>query len=211
MITRRSNTVRAAVIGLSIGCLALAGCSNSPAPSSPQSTTESPASQASHSDEPAPAAESTSEPAETAETPVPADDAAPIGPNGIGQLLLGTTFQEAKDDDFVRGKEMPGCVSYDMYLGGERWGLVFISPDRGVEAIAPERAVRTVEDVAIGATTDQVAATYPDFDANLLGQLDHVGVRVPGHPDATYRLQFDESKKKLTGISLQLTDQGCYE
>jgi hypothetical protein len=97
-----------------------------------------------------------------------------------------------------------------MYLGGERYGLVYISADRGVEAIGPERPVRTPEDVTIGAAADRVAAAYPDFDADQLGAVGHVGVKVPGHPDATYRLEFDDHKV-VTGISLQRTDQHCYE
>lgn len=211
MFQRNSDTVRTIIVGLSIGCLTLAGCSSSPTSTGQDTstTTTSPTSQVSSNDEPAPTEPPTSAP-QTGQTPAPAGDAASIGPDGIGQLLLGMSFQEAKDAGFVRSRELPDCSSYDMYLGGERYGLVYISSDRGVEAIGPERPVHTPEDVTIGTAADRVGAVYPDFDASLLNELGHVGVKVPGHPDATYRLEFD-NRKVVTTISLQRTDQHCYE
>jgi hypothetical protein len=213
MTQRRSDTIRVTVIGLAIGCLTLTGCGSSPTSTggstdpSPSSAASGPSTHVSRTGEPA---TPTSAPPQTAQQPAPAGDAAPIGPDGIGQLLLGMSYQEAKGAGFVRGKELPGCASYDMYLGGERYGLVYISPDRGVEAIGPERPVHTPEDVAIGTKAKQVAAAYPDFDASVLGELNHVGVKAPGHPDATYRLEFDD-RKVVTGIGPQRTDQDCYE
>jgi hypothetical protein len=209
---RRSDTIRTTIIGLAIGCLTLAGCSSSPAssaddspsPTSTSTTTTGAESQVSSS------AATPPEPSQAADTPPSGEDAAPIGPDGIGQLLLGMPFQEAKDAGFVRGKEEPDCASYDMYLGGERYGLVYISADRGVEAIGPERPVRTPEDVTMGTPAAQVAKIYPDFDVDQLSELDHALAKVPGHPQATYRLAFRDHKA-VTGISLQMTDQHCYE
>lgn len=209
----RGSDVRTIIIGLSVGCVTLAGCSSSPtsnADDSPSST-RAPTTTADAGSQASSGAETPPESSQVADTPPAAgEDAAPIGPDGIGQLLLGMTFEEAKGAGFVRGSEKPDCTSYDMYLGGERYGLVYISADRGVEAIAPEVPVRIPEDVTMGTSAAQVAKLYPDFDVAQLSALDHALAKVPGHPKATYRFAFRDHKA-VSGISLQLTDQHCYE
>lgn len=222
---RLSGVIRVAVIGISIGCLTLAGCTSSPpagsaSPPSTPAITEDPAT----TTESAPPASTPTEsaPERTATRPAPpgtpeqaAEVVAPaprIGPHGFGGLRLGMTFQQAKSAGFVRGNESQGspCAMYDMYFGGQNFGMVFISADRGVESIAPTRPVRTPEGVTFGTSADRLVATYPQLDRTLIRELGHVGVRVPGNPAATYRFSLRDHNE-VEDISLQRSDQQCYE
>jgi hypothetical protein len=120
------------------------------------------------------------------------------------------TFAEARAGGFVRGNESASrsCSSYDLHFRGERLGLVFISPDRGVEMIWPQRRVRTPEGVTIGTPAAQVAAAYPDFRPDLLAEIGHFTVRVPGNPNAHYRLGFYD-RLSVSDIILSRFDQHC--
>ncbi len=224
-VTRRiSGTIRTTILGLSIGCLTLAGCTSSPTQTAARPPDQAGTSTATTSPDPQVvygAESATTRPAPPrapahvthAPPPAPVVSAAPkIGPNGFGGLILGMTFRQAKAAGFVRGNELANqtCGAYDLYFHGGPYGRVFISPDRGVEAIAPDRPVRTPEGVTIGTAATRAAAVYPDFDVTLLAQLGRLLVHVPGNPGANYRLGFHDHRV-VAQLALQRVDQGCYE
>lgn len=122
------------------------------------------------------------------------------------------TFAEAKSGGFVRGNESASrsCSSYVLHFHGEPHGQVFISADRGVEAIWPQRRVRTPEGVTTGTPAAQVAAAYPDFRPELLTEFGHFAVQVPGNPNAHYRLEFYD-RHAVSDIILMRADQHCAE
>lgn len=225
---RLSGTIRTTIIGLSIGCLTLAGCTSSPTstPAKSPGPTSTPAATTNATPKIDTSTKTTPTKADTRPAPprttvqvahappqVPDTRTTPrIGPNGLGGLQLGMTFWQAKAAGFVRGNESADrpCGTYDLYFHGARYGRVFISPDRGVEAIGSELPVRTPEGVTIGTPAARAAAVYPDLDVDELRQLGRFRVRVPGNPDARYRLGFQQHHG-VTSIALQRSDQGCYE
>ncbi|HEV2781478.1 MAG TPA: hypothetical protein VGX25_19015 [Actinophytocola sp.] len=135
-----------------------------------------------------------------------------LGPNGYGGLQLGMTFADARAAGYVREDQPPDppCRSYDLYRRGKRVGRVFISPDRGVEAIAPEERVRTAEGVKIGWPAERVKEVYPDLRLDLLPEFGALTVQVPGNPAARYRLGFSDHEH-VSDIILHLADQPCAE
>jgi hypothetical protein len=184
----------------------LAGCGSPPAPGSTTPTTTSATAVALPPTPPAP------NPAiETATAAKPTSPPATIGPNGYGKLTLRMAFAEVEAAGFIRDAEPPGkiCRRYGMYVDGKRDGSVFITRERGVEAIVPGPRVRTAEGVEVGWTADRVRTVYSELDLGVVAEMGRAAVPPRANPAAVYRLVFSDGV--LNSIALQLPDQGCYE
>jgi hypothetical protein len=188
--------------GLLTACTGATTATSATSPTAPTSTSTT----ASHVREPVAATPSTPAPAKPAR---PA--AAVLGPDSYGDLKLHMPYAAAKRLGFIREGNVPsgsGCTGYDLYVGGKVAGAVAVSPDRGVEAIAPDQAT-TPQGITLGSTAKQVKAAYPDFDLEVLQNSGHTYARVTGNAEAMYRINVTNGV--VDKIALQLSDQKCYE
>ena len=134
-----------------------------------------------------------------------------IGPVGYGKIKLGMSYADVRAAGGVNEDEHPepGCFGYDLVTGGNTDGNVFISKERGVEAIAPIVRVRTPEGIAVGATVAKVRVAYPAVDEETVTELGRGYTPLPGNEKVVFRIAFDNGVVET--ISLQWEDQSCYE
>lgn len=213
------NTAKIGIAGLlaaGVTMLTLTACGSSdqaaPVPTQPPAQTQTQA------PSPPPATDSkpvkpTPAPAEPTKAPVakPKPTVPQLGPAGYQKARLGMTFAQAKAAGLVRPDATldEGCGFHDLMVQGRPAGKIWISPDRGVESIAPDQAVRTAEGLTVGATLARTKAIYPALDMSQVRDLHRARVPVPGNAGAVYRVAFVEGVVKTIG--LQLLRQDCYE
>ncbi|WP_155369278.1 hypothetical protein [Catellatospora vulcania] len=145
-----------------------------------------------------------------------------LGPRGYGDLLLGQSPAEALATGLVvaDGQIDDGmtCDSSAFLKGtpaaeDERDvdGQLFFSRRLGLAAIYAMPGVETPEGLRLGMTYEELIAIYPSWESVVEpGEPSGRGyVKVPGNPDATYRIEM--GRTSVIQISLQLRNQDCYE
>jgi hypothetical protein len=150
--------------------------------------------------------------------PVSAVLAPVLGPTGLGALRLGMTWSKAEEtglivpvEPFVETDE---CVPLG-HLRAAAKAAVYYSDGSGVEIITGYAGIRTPEGIEIGSTLAAVRKAYPDwFNIASSSAEDRYAdgrglANAPGNSKAHYRVVIDGGK--VTELSLQLREQGCYE
>jgi hypothetical protein len=95
-------------------------------------------------------------------------------------------------------------------------GFVLLNKNLGVATIAIYPGLRTHEGLKIGDSLAAAQRIYPTADVSwsALGEknrvVNHALVPVPGNSKAYYRVGISDAGR-VDGITLQLTNQGCYE
>lgn len=218
---RRARTTAAfSVLGvLLLAAPALAYASMDRGNQGPPEVATSPQGTISPSGSPFPAATPTS-----SATPSPAGSPAKLvlGPRGYGDLLLGQSPAEAIETGLVvvDGQIQYGerCDSSALLKGTPEPeddrdidGKLFFSRELGLAAIYAMPGVETPEGLRLGMSYPELIAIYPTWKSVVEpGQPHGRGyVKVPGNPDASYRIEMGGAA--VIQISLQLRNQDCYE
>ena len=95
-------------------------------------------------------------------------------------------------------------------------GFVLLNKNLGVATIEAYPGVRTHEGLKLGDTLATAQRLYPKADVNWADlskpdrAVDHALVKVPGNSAAYYRLSISTAGK-VSSITLQLINHGCYE
>ena len=135
-----------------------------------------------------------------------------LGPDGLGALTLGMDSGQAAASDVVKpfqpGPSSSGCMPITTLSGAPaEEGYVYISPDLGVAAIEAYPGIETPEGIAIGSPVTAVDQAYPDWEPDEMTMRGYAPV--PGNDEAEYRIAYDGGE--VTGVTLQLVQQDCYE
>lgn len=174
----------------------------------------------------APATTSTAAPAASSSAaPSPSASAAPVlvlGPDGLGPVKLGQSFDEALRTGLVSGN--PGSSTECQLRGRFKasgtvdnavdFGAVFAGK-LGVTTIAAYPGISTPQGVRIGTSFEDMKKAYPSWK-DVTGQSDAQArkagrglVPVPGNADAVYRIATSDGK--VASVTLQFVHQDCYE
>ncbi|MCP3799293.1 hypothetical protein NLX83_08495 [Allokutzneria sp. A3M-2-11 16] len=135
-----------------------------------------------------------------------------LGPNGLGDLKLGMSEEDAYQTGMLHGYqgEDPGagfsknCSWYGFHNRPTDLD-VLISPTKGVSVIFANQGVRTVQGIGIGSSRKELLAAYPEWSDDPNGRW----VRVPGNANAGYAI--DVRDDKVIFIGLYQNGQECAE
>jgi len=139
-----------------------------------------------------------------------------IGPDGLGPVRLGMSYDElvanGTVDPDAPAPAGPDCTSYGFTAGGAE-ASALLTAEGGVQAILTVEPTRTPEGVSTGWDIDQVRAVYPRATRRALTDTNPVHVPVAGNPGAVYSLMFvgpgPGDGFALVEIALQYADQPC--
>lgn len=139
-----------------------------------------------------------------------------LGPTGYGTLRLGMSVARAEATGLITtlaSQPAGGCNSSGHLLGTpvnapDQQGTLFFSDHLGLAAIAAYPGVATPRGIAIGSTSKQVKAAYPDWRT-----FPETGGRgyAKASPTSVYRIVVAPATGRVTELTLQLTNQDCYE
>jgi hypothetical protein len=132
-----------------------------------------------------------------------------LGPLGYGALRLGMTKEQALATGLLTPfEDSDGCDGADLKDGG---GGALLSPTLGVAAIEAGARVATPEGVRVGTSLSDLRRAYPEW-RSVTGDPDpdtRGSTPVPGNSKARYRIETRDGK--VLSVTLQLTNQNCYE
>jgi hypothetical protein len=188
-----------AALATTLAATVLAGCASTPStgPVSQPSTAQAVTPTATPSSTPTPSA------------------ALVLGPDGYGSLVLGMSVADAETTGLMTpmGQQQTGCDSSTKLTGTpagatDQQGVLFFSDNLGLAAIDAYPGIATPEGIAIGSTKQQVQAAYPDWKT-----FPETGGRGYAKASATsvYRIVVAPASGTVTELTLQLTNQDCYE
>lgn len=135
-----------------------------------------------------------------------AQDGPPLGPQGLGPVVLGMSAAQAEVNGAVlEDSHGEGCTTFGLfYEDGAASAVGFLNGDQGVSVLlVGRRGVATPEGVGVGATEQRVRAAYPDVEEVPMGLV----VPVPGFADREYTFAFEDGR--LVEMALRLTGQAC--
>jgi hypothetical protein len=136
------------------------------------------------------------------ETTKPQSGTKVLGPDGYGSLKLGMDEKLAEASGMLgtpNPNQVSACAQYPLLAGGSITnGQATFSSDKALVSISPPKGTKTPEGIGVGSTFDQVTAAYKDLGAGPNGSQ---SVSVPGNPNASYRIGFENGK--VYGISLE--------
>jgi hypothetical protein len=143
-----------------------------------------------------------------------------LGPKGFGALRLGMTSRQATATGLIApwtGQNTADCGLQSHLLGANgvaagNDGAVLSGERGGVQAIDAYGSVRTPEGIHLGSSTAAMLKAYPDWEiayGDDSTELTRGHASVPGNSKATYRMETVGGK--VTQLTLQLTNQFCYE
>lgn len=170
--------------------------------------------------QPGPPSVTVSSPAAPLPSPsVPAPSAAPLGPDGYAGLKLGMTKSQAMDSGLATGisgnngtcgadgdGRLDGAVPAD---ASDLEGKLFFSTTTGkLVIIGAMSGVPTPEGVHLGSLVKEVKKAYPTWKGSE-GDQGLGFVKVPGNPQALYRIYIDAGQ--VLELTLQTADQDCAE
>jgi hypothetical protein len=143
-----------------------------------------------------------------------------LGPDGYGALKLGLTKEQASATGLaVQISQDPtgGCGDdSDGWLKGAATPtensvagrLFFSTSSNKLVAIYAYGEVATPEGLHVGSTASDLRAAYPSWTGDE--NADGIGsIPIPGNDKAQYRIDIED--KVLVELSLDATDQDCYE
>ncbi|WP_433206084.1 hypothetical protein ACQP00_38925 [Dactylosporangium sp. CS-047395] len=139
-----------------------------------------------------------------------------LGPTGLGSLRLGMTRTQANATGMLKPDIAPDagdCTTTHLKGAPTDAGTVTWRSDRGVVAIdAYGTTMHTPEGVHIGMSRDDMLKIYPEWhpvDGNGDDRDGRGYGKARGNPAAVYRIW--TTSGQVSGVTLQRTDQGCYE
>ena len=135
-----------------------------------------------------------------------------LGPNGLGDLKLGMSQEDAYQTGMLHGYQgedpgagfNPSCTKFGFHDRPENLD-VLISPTKGVSVIFAHQGLRTAQGIGIGSSRRELLAAYPEWSDDPNGRW----VRVPGNANAGYAI--DVRDDKVIFIGLYQNDQDCAE
>jgi hypothetical protein len=195
-------------VGAVQGTTAAAGAGPSAAGAVPAKASQS--SQAGDS-ESAQAGDSESAQAGDSERSAGGGSALVLGPDGVGDLRLGMSLPAALGTGLLTGKSAvdPGGCDAGYRLKSTANSVIWFSADKKIIAIGAEAA--TPEGITVGSSRADVKRAYPKYDqVSDPEPMDGRGLAaVPGNSKAQFRIVIEDDK--VTSVTLQSTEQGCYE
>ncbi|GAB6904101.1 hypothetical protein [Kineosporia succinea] len=140
-----------------------------------------------------------------------------LSDTGLGELRLGVSLKQAKALGLVgeRTEESPD-ETCEQYTGAKGSGVHYLYfTDDQLIIIDVTQAAKLDTGLAIGSTYTQLHNAYGDQIGNDTGP-GRIYVTAPGAPvKAEYRVALDSDTafpdSKITEITLQTVDSGCYE
>jgi hypothetical protein len=134
-----------------------------------------------------------------------------LGPDGVGDLKLGMSLQAALGTGLLTGKSAvdPGGCDAGYRLKSTANSVIWFSADKKIIAIGAEAA--TPEGITVGSSRADVKRAYPKYNqVSDPEPMDGRGLAaVPGNSKAQFRIMIEDDK--VTSVTLQSTEQGCYE
>jgi hypothetical protein len=134
-----------------------------------------------------------------------------LGPDGVGDLKLGMSLQAALGTGLLTGKSAvdPGGCDAGYRLKSTANSVIWFSADKKIIAIGAEAA--TPEGITVGSSRADVKRAYPKYNqVSDPEPMDGRGLAaVPGNSKAQFRIMIEDVK--VTSVTLQSTEQGCYE
>jgi hypothetical protein len=134
-----------------------------------------------------------------------------LGPDGVGDLKLGMSLPAALGTGLLTGKSAvdPGGCDAGYRLKSTANSVIWFSADKKIIAIGAEAA--TPEGITVGSSRADVKRAYPKYDqVSDPEPMDGRGLAaVPGNSKAQFRIVIEDDK--VTSVTLQSTEQGCYE
>jgi hypothetical protein len=134
-----------------------------------------------------------------------------LGPDGVGDLKLGMSLQAALGTGLLTGKSAvdPGGCDAGYRLKSTANSVIWVSADKKIIAIGAEAA--TPEGITVGSSRADVKRAYPKYNhVSDPEPMDGRGLAaVPGNSKAQFRIMIEDDK--VTSVTLQSTEQGCYE
>jgi hypothetical protein len=134
-----------------------------------------------------------------------------LGPDGVGDLRLGMSLPAALGTGLLTGKSAvdPGGCDAGYRLKSTANSVIWFSADKKIIAIGAEAA--TPEGITVGSSRADVKRAYPKYDqVSDPEPMDGRGLAaVPGNSKAQFRIVIEDDK--VTSVTLQSTEQGCYE
>jgi hypothetical protein len=134
-----------------------------------------------------------------------------LGPDGVGDLKLGMSLQAALGTGLLTGKSAvdPGGCDAGYRLKSTANSVIWFSADKKIIAIGAEAA--TPEGITVGSSRADVKRAYPKYNqVSDPEPMDGRGLAaVPGNSKAQFRIVIEDDK--VTSVTLQSTEQGCYE
>jgi hypothetical protein len=134
-----------------------------------------------------------------------------LGPDGVGDLKLGMSLPAALGTGLLTGKSAvdPGGCDAGYRLKSTANSVIWFSADKKIIAIDAEAA--TPEGITVGSSRADVKRAYPKYNqVSDPEPMDGRGLAaVPGNSKAQFRIMIEDDK--VTSVTLQSTEQGCYE
>ncbi|GGS17697.1 hypothetical protein [Actinokineospora fastidiosa] len=137
-----------------------------------------------------------------------------LGPDGLGALKLGMTYEQAMATGALVQDDPPveGCGGYNLRSHPKENGFsVGITPELGVAAIFLTPQVRTPEGIRLGSPVEDFFTAYPAAEAQRDSYREHyqIVIPVPGNDRAIYHL-VGTADGKVGSLALALRDHGCF-
>lgn len=182
------------------------GVANEPPPLTITSTESSPTSATSTTTKPEPSQINTpSEPTRVARPGQPPGALTELGPDGLGDLRLGMTYEEAVKTGQLEGRQAGTSCSVIQVKGMPETSTLTFTKTYGLVAIHLTGDARTASGIGIGASEKQVRAQHPDL---LVPNAGDATAPADGNTKATYRFTFARGAVSRIGL-VAATAQEC--
>lgn len=135
-----------------------------------------------------------------------AQDGPPLGPRGLGPVLLGMSAAQAESNGAVlEDSHGQGCTTFGLTdRAGDPSAIGFLTADQGVSVLlVNRRGVLTPAGIGVGASEERVREAYPDAEDVPMGLI----APVPGFSDRQYTFAFEDGR--LVEMALRLMGQRC--
>jgi hypothetical protein len=128
-----------------------------------------------------------------------------LGPDGLGDLRLGMTYEQAVKTGRLEGRPAGSTCSVIQVKGMPETSTLTFSKTHGLVAIQVTGDALTTSGIGVGATEEQVREQHPDL---LAPKMDEATAPAGGSTKATYRFTFTRGVVSRIGLVASNT-QDC--